>query len=121
MWPLSIVLLIAAAGPQNAANADQAYIGKIPSLKDSLRARVELAQRRGTLAHGLTLKSEEFAPNTCFLIRSYNFQRHDGNAPVLAGMSTCTPARILEQKRVSPSRGLYVPLSLQPDDQKQPQ
>jgi hypothetical protein len=115
MWPLTIVLLIAAAGPQNTASGDQAYVGKIPSLQSSLRARVALAQRRLTLAPG------DLAPNTCFLIRSYHFQRQDGNAPVLTGMTTCTPSRILEQKRVSPSRGLYVPLSLQSSDQKQPE
>jgi len=115
MWPLAIVLLIAAGAPQNTASADQAYVGKIPSLKDSLRARVALAQRRATLAPG------DLAPNTCFLIRSYHFERQDGNAPVLAGMTTCTPSRILEQKRVSPSRGLYVPLTLQPGDRKQPE
>lgn len=104
MWPLSIVLLFATASPQNAPNADRAYIGTIPSLQDSLRGRVALAQRRLTLSPG------DFAPNTCFLIRSYHFRRQDGNAPVLAGMTTCTPSRMLEQKRVSPGRGLYVPL-----------
>ena len=115
MWPLTIVLLIASAGPQNTPNADQSYVGKIPSLKDSLRARVAQAQPRLTLAPG------ESFPNTCFLIRSYHFERQDGNAPVLTGMTTCTPSRVLEQKRVSPSRGLYVPLSLQSADQKQPE
>jgi hypothetical protein len=34
---------------------------------------------------------------------------------MLTAMTTCTPARILEQKRVSAAPGvMYVPLTLQP-------
>ena len=71
-------------------------------------------------AHRLSAQEMQVR-NTCYTVRSYHFERQDGQAPVLTGMTTCTPARILEQKRVSPSRGLYVPLSLQPGEQKQPE
>jgi len=109
MWPLSIVLLFAtAASQQNSAGGD--YVGKIPSWQGALRARAALVQPQLTLAPG------DFDQNACFFIRSYHFERQNGSAPVLTGMTTCTPSRILEQKRVSPSRGLYVPLALQKDD-----
>ncbi len=108
MWPLTIVLLFATAAQpqQGSSNLDGAYVGK------NLRGH-DLAQR---------LSPEQFQEkNTCYAIRSYHFERHDGNAPVLTGMTTCTPSRILEQKQVSPARGLYVPLSLRNNDQKQPE
>jgi hypothetical protein len=62
---------------------------------------------------------ESQTKNTCYALRSYHFERHDGQAPLLTGMSTCTPARILEQKRVSPAPGVkLVPMSLDSRDQK---
>jgi len=116
MWPLSIVLLIAAAAPQQGqGNLGGAYVGTIP--------RINALQNlpRHDLDPRIVSPDSLQPSNTCFLIRSYHFHRHDGAAPVLTGMTTCTQARILEQKRVSPSRGLYVPLSLQPGDRKQPE
>ena len=102
MWPLTIVLLFATAGPQqNAPSAGEAYVGKIPPV-------VQLVQHN--LLTRRVSPQEMMNSSTCFLIRSYHFRRQDGNAPVLAGITTCTPSRILEQKRVSPEGGLYVPL-----------
>jgi hypothetical protein len=102
MWPLTIVLLFGTAGPQqNAPSAGEAYVGKIPPI-------VQLVQHN--LQSRRVSPQEMMNRNTCFLIRSYHFRRQDGNAPVLTGMTTCTPSRILEQKRVSPEGGLYVPL-----------
>ena len=61
------------------------------------------------------------AGQTCYTMRSYLFHRQDGQAPVLAGMTTCTPASVLQQRQVSPApRVLYVPLSLESSDQQQP-
>jgi hypothetical protein len=118
MWPLSIVLLLTTAAPQqNTPSREGAYVGKIPAVASVLQHN---------------LQSRKVAPqelansNLCFAIRSYHFRRQDGNAPVLVGTTTCTPSRILEQKRVSPTRGLYVPLALpsldlRSNDQQQPQ
>jgi hypothetical protein len=44
-------------------------------------------------------------------MRSYFFRRQDGQAPVPAGMITCTPARVLQQRQVSPAPKVkFVPL-----------
>jgi hypothetical protein len=108
MWPLSIVLLFATAAPQQNAPVQQgAYVGKIPQVQQMARDRMNVLQR--------TVHPSDFNQNTCFAIRSYHFERQDGQAPMLTAMTTCTPARILEQKRVSPAPGvMYVPLALQP-------
>ena len=51
--------------------------------------------------------------NTCFTMRSYYFRRQDGQAPVPAGMTTCTPASVLRQRQVSPQPGVqFVPLAI---------
>ncbi|HEY2391498.1 MAG TPA: hypothetical protein VGK22_10015 [Candidatus Angelobacter sp.] len=50
--------------------------------------------------------------NTCYTMRSYLFRRQDGQAPVPAGMTTCTRANVFQQRQLtSVPRGLYVPLS----------
>jgi hypothetical protein len=57
--------------------------------------------------------------NTCYTMRSYFFRRQDGLAPVPAGMTTCTPASVLQQKKVSPApRVRFVPLGAQQDQQE---
>jgi hypothetical protein len=57
--------------------------------------------------------------NTCFTIRSYMFRQQDGHAPVPAGMTTCTPSNILQQRQVSPRpHARFVPLGGQLDQQK---
>lgn len=112
MWPLSIVLLLTtAAAQQNAPAPEGAYVGKIPAI-------VNVLQRN--------LQSYRVSPqelqnrNLCFAIRSYHFRRQDGNAPVLVGTTTCTPAVDFRQRQVRPKPGLYVPLALPGNDQ-QPQ
>jgi hypothetical protein len=106
MWPLSIILLFATAAPQqNAPAPQQGFIGKIPQV-----------QLQGDRAFARKLSPQELVDkNTCYAIRSYHFERQDGQAPVLTAMTTCTPSRILEQKRVSRPPGvMYVPLAIQP-------
>jgi hypothetical protein len=39
--------------------------------------------------------------NLCFAIRSYVFERQDGNAPVLVRTSTCTPASTIQRRQVA--------------------
>ena len=56
--------------------------------------------------------TEERKHNTCYTMRSYFFRRQDGQAPVPAGMITCTPADILQNRQVSPRpRVRLVPLA----------
>jgi hypothetical protein len=51
--------------------------------------------------------------NTCYTMRSYRFRRQDGQAPVPAGMTTCTRANVFQQRQVtSDPRGLFVPLGM---------
>jgi len=52
---------------------------------------------------------------TCYTVRSYRFRRQDGQAPVLAGVTTCTPADTLRQKQVSPGPVKLEPLNFGPD------
>jgi len=80
---------------------------------------------QGKLSALQTLHNVVVAPqrinnsNTCFTMRSYFFRRQDGLAPVPAGMTTCTPASVLQQKQVSPGPPVrFVPLGTQQDEQK---
>jgi hypothetical protein len=49
---------------------------------------------------------------TCFTMRTYYFKRQNGNAPVLAGTSTCTPASVLRQQTGPLPRPRLVPMGL---------
>lgn len=49
--------------------------------------------------------------STCFAIRSYIFKREDGQAPVLAGTTTCTPAEAFRQRRIGHPKGELVLLN----------
>ena len=111
MWPLSILLFFAAGAPQrNSTAAEQFPLqGKM-----ALMQKPHLAQE---------LRSGNLDPqrqrNMCFTMRSYFFRRQDGQAPVPAGMTTCTPASILQQRQVSPEPpARFVPLAVQEDEQK---
>lgn len=114
MW-LSIVLLVATAAPQQgSSNLGGGYIGKVPQIKSLLGTIPQPTSLRGPdLQQRGTSPDELQVKNTCYTVRSYHFKRQDGQAPVLTGMTTCTPARVLEQKRVSPAPGVkLIPMSL---------
>ena len=49
--------------------------------------------------------ADRFGEGMCFTIRSYVFARHDGNAPVLVGTSTCTPASAIRMEQSKHRRG----------------
>lgn len=70
----------------------QDYLGKMPNFP--------LHQH-----HQTVLKDQQYADCFgncgCFSIRSYVFARHDGNAPVLVGTSTCTPASTLRMEQTT--------------------
>lgn len=108
MLPLSFFLFVATAAPQQQPlNVFQDFHHlKLPVMQrsqvDDPRAR-KLAQENR---------------NTCYTMRSYFFRRQDGNAPVPAGMTTCTPASVLQQRQVSPRPNLIlVPLGATRNDQ----
>jgi hypothetical protein len=112
MWPLSVFLFFAIAAPQqNSTAATQFPLqGKIALMQQKLHLVQQL--RSGTL-------DTQAQRNMCFTMRSYFFRRQDGQAPVPAGMTTCTPASILQQRQVSPAPKVrLVPLGAQQDEQK---
>jgi hypothetical protein len=80
---------------------------------DMSKLRVQVQQQ--VLQQELERQSPDAGQrNLCFTMRSYYFHRQDGQAPVLVGTATCTPASKLQQKRVAPTPdGLFVPLGLQ--------
>ena len=106
MWPLSIFLFLGTAvAPQNPLNVFQ----------DFRQLKLPVVQHRQLDGRKLT---EESRRNTCYTMRSYFFRRQDGQAPVPAGMITCTPADILQNRQVSPTpRVRLVPLAVEDNEQ----
>src|SRR5882724_700390 len=110
MWPLSVFLFIATAAPQQKPlDVSQDFLHlKLPV--------VQHTQLNTVMARQLMEQNQR---NTCFTMRSYFFRRQDGLAPVAAGMTTCTPASVLQQRQVSPGPPVrLVPLALPQDEQK---
>lgn len=102
MWPLNLFFLFATASPQPKP---------LDVFQDFHQLKLPVVQHwqsdKATARHLF----EENQRNTCFTIRSYFFRRQDGQAPVPAGMSTCTPASVLRQQQTSPGPPVrFVPL-----------
>jgi hypothetical protein len=102
MWPLSVFLFVATAAPQQQP---------LNVSHDFSLLKLPIMQHR-QLDRTITRKLiDESRRNTCYTMRSYFFRRQDGNAPVPAGMTTCTPASVLQQRQVSPRPSVkFVPL-----------
>jgi hypothetical protein len=113
MWPLSVFLFLAAA----AAPAPQQK--PLDVFQDFHHLKLSVMQHRQLdklTARRLVDASQR---NTCFTMRSYFFRRQDGQAPVPAGMTTCTPASVLQQRQVSPAPDVkLVPLGAQSPAEK---
>ena len=109
MWPLSIFLFVATAAPQQQP---------FDVFQDFRQLRLPILQHR-QLDHTTSRKLvDESQRNTCYTMRSYFFHRQDGQAPVPAGMTTCTPASVLQQRQVSPRPTVkFVPLGATRDEQ----
>jgi hypothetical protein len=108
MWPLSIFLFVATAAPQQ----------KPPDEFQDFRHLKPPIMQRSQVDDPTARKLAEENRNTCYTMRSYFFRRQDGQAPVPAGMTTCTPASVLQQRQVSPRPGVrFVPLGLTRNDQ----
>jgi hypothetical protein len=105
MWPLSIFLFFAAAAAPQQKPLDVFQDFRRPKLPAMQHRQLDDATRKSI---------EESQRNMCFTMRSYFFRRQDGQAPVLAGMATCTPASVLQQRQVSPAPDVkLVPLAWQ--------
>ncbi len=109
MWPLSIFLFVAAAAPQQ----------KPLDVSQDFRAlKLPILQHRQSDDATTRKFLEESRRNTCYTMRSYFFRRQDGLAPVPAGMTTCTPASVSQQRQVSPGPTVrFVPLAATLNDQ----
>ena len=108
MWPLSIFLFVAIATPPQQP-LDVSHDFRTLQLPVMQHRQFDDATSRKLL--------EESRRNTCYTMRSYFFRRQDGLAPVPAGMTTCTPASVLQQRQVSPGPTVkFLPLSATPDE-----
>jgi hypothetical protein len=109
MWPLSIFLIAAMAAPQQ----------QPPDVSHDFRTLTLPVIQHRLIDNATSRKlMDETRRNTCYTMRSYFFRRQDGHAPVPAGMTTCTPASVLQQRQVSPGpRVRFVPLGARPDEQ----
>lgn len=95
MWPLGILFLFATAAPQHSPN---------PAQNAQQRWPAQFMQADSAPADSQT--------HLCFTIRTYHFRHQDDQPPVPAGMSTCTPANILQKRQVSRSpQVLFMPLA----------
>jgi len=132
MWPLSIFLFLAAAAPapqQKPLDVFQDFRNlKLPVTQqqkpldvshDFRQLKLPVMQTRQSDKLTARKLTDESQRNTCYTMRSYFFRRQDGQAPVPAGMITCTPASVLQQRKVSPVPELIlVPLGAQPQAEK---
>ena len=109
MWPLSIFLFVATAAPQ------QPQLNVAQDFRTSQLPVMQHRQFDDSLGRKLLDQSRR---NTCYTMRSYFFRRQDGQAPVPAGMTTCTPASVSQQRQVSPRPSVkFVPLVTKPNEQ----
>src|SRR5579859_762262 len=107
MLPLSVFLFLIAAAPAQQQKPLDVF-------QDFHHLKLPVMQHRQFDKPTARKLTEEGQRNTCFTMRSYFFRRHDGQAPVPAGMITCTPASVLQQRKVSPVPDVkFVPLSAQ--------
>jgi hypothetical protein len=101
MWPLSFFLLFATIAPQQTS----------PDATAKTQPKQSLPQR--------FLANDAQRDNVCYTMRTYFFRRQNGHAPIPAGMTTCTPGNLLQQRQVTPGpKVLFVPLSTQPADEQ---
>lgn len=110
MWPLSLVLLVATAAPPQQQAASPQQQATPPHLTAQQKRLMEMAmQQAEKAAKEAENQLRSAKDNTCFTMRSYFFRRQDGQAPVPAGMTTCTPAIKFQQKWVITEPGLKSP------------
>jgi hypothetical protein len=89
-----------------AQNSKSPYTFDHPQLRNQVTFHSE---ERPALDGGINLSSTR-NENTCWFIRSYNFEREDGAAPVLKDVTTCTPSNKNELRRAKKRSAEFVPL-----------
>ena len=110
MWPLSVFLFLATAAPQ------QKPLDVFQNFRQLQLPVMQHRQLDTVTSRKLIGDSQR---NMCFTMRSYFFRRQDGQAPVPAGMTTCTSASVFQQRQVSPAPDVkLVPLGAQPPEEK---
>jgi hypothetical protein len=93
------LLMVSTAAAQDSTDAKNSASGftqnsKSPYTFDHPQLRNQVtfhSEERPVLDGGIDLSSTG-NDNTCWFIRSYNFEREDGEAPVLKDVTTCTPS-----------------------------
>lgn len=98
---LGFLLLLGLTAPQDQPASAQ-------SSGDWLAASVFAARQFNTvtpleqhrLQQAFAAARRDAQMGTCYAIKSYIFEREDGNAPVLVATTTCTPATILRWRQV---------------------
>jgi hypothetical protein len=101
MWPLGIAVLVSLMAPvQNTSQIPVPYhIGPAPLFQIvPPHPHVQVEQQVA-----------EDQISMCFAIRSYIFKREDSKAPVLVKTLTCTPAAVLQERRVGEHNVRLVP------------
>lgn len=97
MSTLVLVTLLGLMGPP------QEFVGKIPASPLPQSGPFQIGVDRSTRTPRVNNGDQMQAlanRNTCYTMRSYIFQRQDGNAPVLLGTTTCTPANVGRSRQV---------------------
>ena len=89
-----------------AQNSKSPYTFDHPQLRNQA---IFPSEESPVLDGGIDLSSTR-DENTCWFIRSYNFEREDGAAPVLKGVTTCTPSKKNELRRAKKRGAEFVPL-----------
>jgi hypothetical protein len=117
---LALLMTGTAAAQDSAATATDAKSSARGFTQDSkssytfdhpqLRNQVTLhSEEAPVLDGGINLPSNR-DENTCWFIRSYNFEREDGEAPVLKDVTTCTPSHRNVLRRAKKPGAEFVPL-----------
>jgi hypothetical protein len=102
MSPLGFILLLGLASQNQPAPAQQSGAER-PVPQVLFQGQLNLGQPQWVLRRG-TLGA------ACYTIKTYRFERQDGNAPVLVGTTTCTPANTVRSEQVvNPPKARLVP------------
>ena len=94
------LLMVGGAAAQDANAAPAVEDGKnftYPMIETKHRfvidePQLKIASALPTYDRRVLVSPEDRQSNTCWFIRSYLFERKDGEAPVLKGETTCTPS-----------------------------
>ena len=99
---LTVIVVACAAAAQSAAARQQNSASASPAI-------VTVDQSSGGYPKARRPENSDRLSGTCFTMRSYIFERRDGEAPRLVGMTKCTPGNRFWSKRAlkQPGWGVY--------------